>query len=990
MAGHAREILLSVQTDALLRKNLTFQKRNKRENCCLVLFPLVLILILFIIQVFIDNQLDKPEFRCPKGGVEDADLANFMWCAIEHPNQWPAFYLVPWIPFRATPNGQQNDTAMILVTSENATVSTVLAKNIFNDTAMNEALLTLIEGSSTDLYDSLAHSSLGSSAYIGYNFYIDPAGYVEEDDHGIDYNFRESGTMYFLANDCSSFDSDVLNVMDNVYNILYPMQTNGMNYSQCLNVVFENEDSTDSLEETLFDGFMRDNLNKDINEYVGAFDFRDTDIQKNVLRVDLYYNNTAYDQGGGGGPPLLMRINAPLNSATQAYLSAVMGPEYSVKLRSLKEMPKIESRLRLDFSSLIGPMIYLWIFYLMFPVIVGALLYEKENRLRLMMKMNGLASKPYWLVTYFYFFCVYFLYMLLVVIFGSLIGLGFFLENSYGVQFVFYFAAIHQTIAFAFLCSTLFDSYKTATVCAYLYTFGSGLLGSSLIQFYFEDASTPEGGVFVIHIIPAFGVFRGLYEFGEGAFMAGYENGGGVTFASLYEDPRNQMDDVMWIMLVEWFIFLVLTWYFGEVLEDGTGVRKHPLFFLGKYNPYHKNVHALDQATRGAEVELQTMDEGELEDVMHERDRAYREDAPDNSAILCRSLRKVYPPRAGGKKHVAVKNLSMSIGKTECFGLLGPNGAGKTTTITMLCGFQAPTSGQAIIAGLDVAEDMDLIHSNIGVCPQHDLLWGTLTPREHLLFYARLKGLRGQELEDSVRDALKSVNLLGVQNKQVGQFSGGMKRRLSVAIAIIGRPAVVFLDEPSTGLDPASRRSLWQAITASKKDSAIILTTHSMEEAEALCDRLGIFVDGGLQCVGSPKELTRRFGGYFLLTITTPPENVADAEAFVYSLAPEAKRTYYLAGTQKFELPTQRTRLEVVFHAMETNRTRLQIRDWGLVNTTLEEVFIKIAAKKDKRPSMDTSQRGHPAAGPSGGVQSDPSAGAASSSHVPYNPTSRQ
>jgi ABC-type multidrug transport system ATPase subunit len=137
------------------------------------------------------------------------------------------------------------------------------------------------------------------------------------------------------------------------------------------------------------------------------------------------------------------------------------------------------------------------------------------------------------------------------------------------------------------------------------------------------------------------------------------------------------------------------------------------------------------------------------------------------------------------------------------------------------------------------------------------LLWETLTGREHLLFYGRLKNLRGAPLSQAIEKSLKSVRLFagGIADKLVSKYSGGMKRRLSVAISLIGDPKVVYMDEPSSGLDPASRKDLWNAVKSAKQDRAIILTTHSMEEAEFLCDRIGIIANGSLQCIGNSKEV---------------------------------------------------------------------------------------------------------------------------------------
>jgi len=159
----------------------------------------------------------------------------------------------------------------------------------------------------------------------------------------------------------------------------------------------------------------------------------------------------------------------------------------------------------------------------------------------------------------------------------------------------------------------------------------------------------------------------------------------------------------------------------------------------------------------------------------------------------------------------------MSIKSGECFGYLGPNGAGKTTTINMLCGYLTPTSGDANILGYDLREEMDDIHSQLGVCPQENVLWDDLTGPEHLAFYGRIKGLFGEELEHQIVYWLNEVNLLKDKNKTSSQYSGGMKRRLCIAMALIGDPGVVLLDEPTTGLDPSSKRALWDVLRKKKR-----------------------------------------------------------------------------------------------------------------------------------------------------------------------------
>lgn len=219
------------------------------------------------------------------------------------------------------------------------------------------------------------------------------------------------------------------------------------------------------------------------------------------------------------------------------------------------------------------------------------------------------------------------------------------------------------------------------------------------------------------------------------------------------------------------------------------------------------------------------------------------------------------------------------------------------------------------------------------------------------MFYGRLKKLKGGKLTQAIEQSLKSVRLHsgGVADKLVAKYSGGMKRRLSVAISLIGDPKVVYMDEPSSGLDPASRKDLWNAVKSAKQDRAIVLTTHSMEEAEVLCDRIGIVANGSLQCIGNSKELKTKYGGSYVLTVTTAAGEEAEEEVekLARSISPAVSRVYRISGTQKFEMPKQEVSISKVFHVMENAKSRVDIIAWGLADTTLEDVFIRVAKESE-------------------------------------------
>uniref|UniRef100_A0ACD5ZUL1 Uncharacterized protein n=1 Tax=Avena sativa TaxID=4498 RepID=A0ACD5ZUL1_AVESA len=445
-----------------------------------------------------------------------------------------------------------------------------------------------------------------------------------------------------------------------------------------------------------------------------------------------------------------------------------------------------------------------------------------------------------------------------------------------------------------------------------------------------------------MEIVPGFSLYRGLYEFGQYASSGTATETSGMKWTNM-SDPVNGMRTVLIIMVAEWAILLPLAFCLDQVSSLSGGLRKRLLTFLKcfKKRAVSSRRHSFGRIGSKVILEMENLDATQEREVVEQL--LLQPNA--NHAIICDNIKKVYHGKDGNPDKLAVRGLSLALPKGQCFGMLGPNGAGKTSFISMMIGLIPPTSGTAYVHGMDIRTDMNDIYTTMGVCPQHDLLWETLTGREHLLFYGRLKNLKGAALLKATDDSLKSVNLFlgGVGNKQVGKYSGGMKRRLSVAISLIGDPKVVFMDEPSTGLDPASRNNLWSVVKEAKKNRAIILTTHSMEEAEVLCDRLGIFVGGGFQCIGNPKELKGRYGGTYVFTMTTSSEHEQEVEQLVRRLSPSANRIYHISGTQKFELPKQEVKIADVFHEVENAKSRFSIHAWGLADTTLEDVFIKVA-----------------------------------------------
>ena len=211
----------------------------------------------------------------------------------------------------------------------------------------------------------------------------------------------------------------------------------------------------------------------------------------------------------------------------------------------------------------------------------------------------------------------------------------------------------------------------------------------------------------------------------------------------------------------------------------------------------------------------------------------------------------------------AVNSIFLEVSNNELLCLLGHNGAGKSTLFNMLTGMLAPSSGYAKIAGFNILDQQTQIRRIMGVVPQFDILWEQMTAMDHMRLFSRIKGVPKHLIEQDSINILERLDLAEVKDAQVCSFSGGMKRRLTVAMSTIGDPSILFLDEPTTGMDPVSRKHVWRLLQDLKKDKTIVLTTHAMEEADALADRIAVVVDGSLKCIGTPINLKNAFGdGY--------------------------------------------------------------------------------------------------------------------------------
>jgi len=356
------------------------------------------------------------------------------------------------------------------------------------------------------------------------------------------------------------------------------------------------------------------------------------------------------------------------------------------------------------------------------------------------------------------------------------------------------------------------------------------------------------------------------------------------------------------------------------------------------------------------------------EDVIKEVTRVLSgESEEEGDLVQLKKLRKVYSLKDNSlfsniipcyKKSkswksptVAVNNLTFAVKKGECFGFLGINGAGKTTTLKILTGEILPTEGGATLNGHDLLTEMNKVRKYLGYCPQFDALIPNLTAREHLWFYARIKGLPEKAISSHVSHLVSKIGLKDYAELPCQKYSGGNKRKLSVGIALIGDPPVVFLDEPSSGMDPEARRFIWNLIADSMRGRSLILTTHSMAEAEALCNRIGIMVNGQLKCLGTAQHLRSRFGQGYQIDLHVARDaqkNISAVREWILESFENAIILQEIAGNLIIRVAKDELPLGEVFRFIEENRTALSITEYSVAETTLEQIFIGFA-KSHKR-----------------------------------------
>lgn len=347
-------------------------------------------------------------------------------------------------------------------------------------------------------------------------------------------------------------------------------------------------------------------------------------------------------------------------------------------------------------------------------------------------------------------------------------------------------------------------------------------------------------------------------------------------------------------------------------------------------------------------------DDEEVDDDVEKAGEFANSSAGRTALIRLTGLAKSFAakgPVGSARKQIkrAVRGLSFGVSSGEVLGLLGPNGAGKTTTISILTGEQQASEGGAYINGHSIQTELALAFRELGFCPQFSALFPRITVWEHLLLYSRLHGFTGAAAQARSLLYMRKMGIQAFKDVRCAALSGGTQRKVSIAIALIGDPRAVLLDEPSSGIDPATRRFLWDIVREHSAGRATVLTTHSMEEADALCSKIAIMTAGKMRCIGSPQHLKNKFSTGYTLELKSINSNEAAINQFVQQQFPGAVSLEEYDGFYKYRVENVPT-LASVFKALEDARGPLQIEEYSFSQPSLEQIFLDFAKRQNATP----------------------------------------
>ncbi|KAH6573196.1 hypothetical protein BASA60_006151 [Batrachochytrium salamandrivorans] len=689
------------------------------------------------------------------------------------------------------------------------------------------------------------------------------------------------------------------------------------------------------------DDFIYNYIVRNPNSTAWAISFSQPVISTPVnIQYQLWINSTTTSNG----TDIYGReVIAFVRGIDEAIITVLNDPAATIKANidiSVKDWPLIPPTILSDtIVQTLGPVFFFCSEMIIFIGVLNQIVLEKELKLRYIMEAMGLRPSVYWLSHFILYSVLVLINALCTCVWGMIFGFQAFRNTNFGVLLITFFLFGEAMVLFAFFITTLVRKTRVAILIG-IFIFIIGILFESFIfsntfigYLWWSPESISPLWWKVLVWLPFFNFGRFLLDITT--LTTGHVNPLTNTFITGPGFPC--------------LLYGALLWFFDNVIPNEFGACQPLWFFLmpsywGFETSSAKSTNAASWQSRTASPRrLIPPEEDEDPDIIAMRERAL--DPTYFPALKIVNLRKVYGTLSCNPfrpKKVAVRSSCFTVEEGKLLALLGENGAGKSTTISMLSGLTPASAGDALIYGLSVKYQTHRIRKIMGICSQHDILFADLTAREHIRLYAGLKGIPTHQIADLVKERLQAVRLYKVANVRAGTFSGGMKRRLSLVISTIGDPKIIFMDEPTTGMDPVNRRHVWSFIEKFKQNRVMILTTHSMEEADVLGDSIAIMSNGRMRAINNSIALKTKFGTGYRISVMTNPSNSEQVKQIIQQMVSECILEDDVAGALIYQFPGSSSHhIPELVQWLEANPDGL-VKSWGISQSTLEEVFLRL------------------------------------------------
>ncbi|KAM8944931.1 ATP-binding cassette sub-family A member 9 isoform 1-T1 [Lycaon pictus] len=554
---------------------------------------------------------------------------------------------------------------------------------------------------------------------------------------------------------------------------------------------------------------------------------------------------------------------------------------------------------------------------------------RERKKMKVLMKMMGLRDSAFWLS----WGLLYAVFIFIMALFLALIikSVQFVILTGFMAIFTLFFLYGLSLIALAFLMSVLVKKSFLTGLIVFLLTIFWGSLGFTALYRHL-----PTSLEWILSFLSPFAFSLGMAQL----LHLDYDlNSNAFPYPS---DDSKLIIATNFMLAFDLFFYVALTIYFEKILPNEHGHEYPPLFFLKP--SFWSRQHKADHVALEDEIDSNPSSNDSFEPMPPE--------FHGKEAIRIRNVTKEYKGKPD--KIEALKDLVFDIYEGQITAILGHSGAGKSTLLNILSGLSVPTKGSVTVYNNKLSEitDLENISQLTGICPQSNVQFDFLTVKENLRLFAKIKGIRPHELDKEIQRILLELEMKNIQDVLAQNLSGGQKRKLSFATAILGDPQVFLLDEPTAGLDPFSRHQVWNLLRERKADRVILFSTQFMDEADILADRKVFLSSGKLKCAGSSLFLKKKWGiGYHLSLQLNEMHVQENITSLIKQHIPDAKLSAESEGKLVYTLPLERTNRFPALYEDLDRCPGLGIENYGVSMTTLNEVFLKLEGK----PAIDES-----------------------------------